>query len=115
VASSLLNAGLQVGGSIGLAVLGTIAWTVVAHGLRAGASYGHALAAGFSRAFLGGALVMLLALAIAAIAIRIRRADLAGASEPTADLPGLAPGSPGSDRGQPAVTGSQPHPPSTKR
>ncbi len=36
VASSLLNTGRQVGGSIGLAVLGTVAWTVVAeHALRA--------------------------------------------------------------------------------
>ncbi len=31
VASSLLNTGRQVGGSIGLAVLGTVAWTVVAN------------------------------------------------------------------------------------
>jgi hypothetical protein len=31
LASSLLNTGQQVGGSIGLAVLGTIAWTVVAN------------------------------------------------------------------------------------
>ena len=30
VAASLLNAGRQIGGSIGLAVLGTVAWTVVA-------------------------------------------------------------------------------------
>jgi EmrB/QacA subfamily drug resistance transporter len=91
VASSLLNAGQQVGGSIGLAVLGTAAWTVVANSLRAHASYGHALSAGFSRAFLGGALIMLLALAVAAIAIRVRRADLAGASEPTAEQPDLPP------------------------
>lgn len=114
VASSLLNAGLQVGGAIGLAVLGTVAWTVVAHSLQTHASYGHALAAGFSRAFLGGALVMLLALAVAVTAIRMRRADLAGASEPTAEQPGFAPGSPGSNREQQAVTGSQPHQPSTE-
>src|SRR5207244_6598880 len=31
VASSLLNTGQQVGGAIGLAVLGTTAWTAVAH------------------------------------------------------------------------------------
>ena len=39
VAASLLNAGRQVGGAIGLAVLGTVAWTVVAdnaHGHAAG-------------------------------------------------------------------------------
>ena len=30
VASSLLNTGQQVGGSIGLAILGTVAWSAVA-------------------------------------------------------------------------------------
>ena len=40
VASSLLNAGRQVGAAIGLAVLGTVAWTVVADGARAHAA-GH--------------------------------------------------------------------------
>ena len=106
MASSLLNAGLQVGGSIGLAVLGTVAWTVVAHSLQSQAAaataraarpsqaavtaaYHHALAGGFSRAFLGGAVIMLLALVITVVAIRIRRADLAGAPGP-ADEPGLA-------------------------
>ena len=34
VASSLLNTGQQVGGSIGLAVLGTVAWTAVANSIR---------------------------------------------------------------------------------
>jgi EmrB/QacA subfamily drug resistance transporter len=76
VASSLLNTGQQVGGSIGLAVLGTVAWTAVANSIRsqsaaaaaaaaragrparAAASrtlptaiYRHALATGFSRGF----------------------------------------------------------------
>jgi predicted MFS family arabinose efflux permease len=37
-AASLLNAGRQVGGSIGLAVLGTVAWTVVADSARAQAA-----------------------------------------------------------------------------
>ena len=55
VAASLLNAGLQIGGSIGLAVLGTVAWTVIADRARAHAAapgtaswqaaYQHALAA----------------------------------------------------------------------
>ena len=40
VASSLLNAGRQVGAAIGLAVLGTVAWTVVANGARAHAAAG---------------------------------------------------------------------------
>ena len=75
VAASLRNTGQQVGGSIGLAVLGTVAWTVVANSIHAQATraatttaqgghparpsqaaltaiYHHALTAGFSRAFL---------------------------------------------------------------
>jgi EmrB/QacA subfamily drug resistance transporter len=88
VASSLLNVGRQVGGSIGLAVLGTVAWTVVADGARAQAAaaptasrqaaYQHALAAGFDRAFLVAAGIALLILVIAIVAIRVRRADLNG-------------------------------------
>jgi len=35
-ASSLLNIGQQVGGSIGLAAIGTVAWTSVAHTVRTG-------------------------------------------------------------------------------
>jgi Major Facilitator Superfamily len=82
-AASLLNAGRQVGGSIGLAVLGTVAWTVVADSARAagtahGAAYQHALAAGFDRAFLVSAALAALILVVAVTVIRVRRADLAG-------------------------------------
>jgi EmrB/QacA subfamily drug resistance transporter len=87
-AASLLNAGRQVGGSIGLAVLGTVAWTVVADGARAHAAaartaswqaaYRHALATGFDRAFLVASGIALLVLVVAITAIRVRRADLAG-------------------------------------
>jgi hypothetical protein len=88
-AASLLNAGRQVGGAIGLAVLGTVAWTVVADNARglvggAGASgvgtaaYQHALAVGFDRAFVVGAGIAVLILLVAVTMIRIRRADLAG-------------------------------------
>jgi EmrB/QacA subfamily drug resistance transporter len=76
VASSLLNATRQVGGSIGLAVLGTVAWTVVAHRAlrtRTTLGYHHALAAGFDRAFLVAAAVMVLTLVAAATLIRSRR------------------------------------------
>jgi EmrB/QacA subfamily drug resistance transporter len=99
VAASLRNTGQQVGGSIGLAVLGTVAWTVVANTVRdetgqaaraaaetgqsgqpsrstLTAIYHHALATGFSRAFEVAAAVMVLALIIAIVAIRVRRADL---------------------------------------
>jgi EmrB/QacA subfamily drug resistance transporter len=83
VASSLLNTGQQVGGSTGLAVLGTVAWTVVAnrvhtHGANP-ATYGHDLATGFSRGLLADAGVALLTVIVAIVAIRTRRADLAGA------------------------------------
>jgi hypothetical protein len=78
-ASSLLNTGQQVGGSIGLAVLGTAAWTVAADSARAQAAghsaglagqlptliYQHAVTAGFGRAFLAAAGIMLAALVIA--------------------------------------------------
>ena len=88
-ASSLLNTARQVGGSIGLAVLGTVAWTAVANSAHAqaavsaptarAAAYQHALAAGFDRAFLVGAGISLLMLVAAIAMIRGRRADLAGA------------------------------------
>jgi EmrB/QacA subfamily drug resistance transporter len=93
-AASLLNAGRQVGGSLGLAVLGTVAWTVVADSSRAhaaaaragtrvsaawqAAAYRQALAAGFDRAFVAGAAIAVLILVVAIAAIRVRRADLAG-------------------------------------
>ena len=105
VASSLLNTGQQVGGSIGLAVLGTVAWTIVANNIHAQAThaaaaaartghwvpargpvpaaiYSHALATGFSRAFLVAAGIALLTLIITIAAIRVRRADLTGAGQP---------------------------------
>ncbi len=92
IASSLLNTGQQVGGSIGLAVLGTVAWSTFANNLRsqniAAARSGqhlslpaitdHALAAGFSRGLLVAAGIMLLTLIITMATIRVRRAVLAG-------------------------------------
>ena len=106
VASSLLNTGQQVGGSIGLALLGTVAWSAVAHsihaqavvaaraghpvhsgGLQAAAIYRHALATGFGRAFLVAAGIALLTLAINIAVIRVRRADLAGAQQPISAAP----------------------------
>jgi EmrB/QacA subfamily drug resistance transporter len=90
-AASLLNASRQVGGAIGLAVLGTVAWTVVANSARAAAAratsataataqaaYRHALTVGFDRAFLVGAATAVLLIVVAITMIRIRRADLAG-------------------------------------
>jgi EmrB/QacA subfamily drug resistance transporter len=81
-AASLLNAGRQVGGSIGLAVLGTVAWTVVSdnsgHAVVTSAAYRHALTVGFDRAFLVAAGTAVLILVIAVAVIRIRRSELAG-------------------------------------
>ena len=103
VASSMLNVGQQVGGAIGLALLGTVAWTAVADSIRTQVAqaaaaaaragqpvpkpgtplpasiYDHALAVGFSRGFLLSAGIALLALLIAIATIRIRRQELAGA------------------------------------
>jgi EmrB/QacA subfamily drug resistance transporter len=78
VASSLLNTGQQVGGSIGLAVLGTVAWSAVASSLRSGAPQGHALAYGFSRGFLVSAAITLLTAVVALVMLRVKREDLAG-------------------------------------
>jgi len=90
VASSLLNTAQQVGGAIGLALLGTVAWTTVADSVRTqvghasagpppASIYEHALTVGFSRAFLVAAGIGLLALIIAVATIRIRRQELSGA------------------------------------
>ncbi len=100
VASSLLNTGQQVGGAIGLALLGTVAWTAVAASARTQVAaaakagrpvprpgtpppasiYQHALAVGFSRGFVVAAGIALLALVIGVITIRVRRQDLTGAA-----------------------------------
>jgi hypothetical protein len=95
VASSMFNAGQQVGGAIGLAVIGTVAWTVVNNDVRdaishltaapaaiarpGGAVYDHALSSGVSDALAIGAGAALLALAVTLVTIRIRRADLPSA------------------------------------
>jgi EmrB/QacA subfamily drug resistance transporter len=103
VASSLVNVGQEVGGSIGLAVVGTVAWSAVASSLRSQAAavaqaglhptgpraaqlqtqaYHHALATGFSRGYLVSAGILALILVIAVFMMRVGRADLSGA-EPT--------------------------------
>jgi EmrB/QacA subfamily drug resistance transporter len=108
LASSLLNTGQQVGGSIGLAVLGTVAWTVVANTARSSAAHAqalaaaaakaghpvhesaaqiaqaktaifhHALSVGFSRGFVVSAGIMALALIVTLVMIRVTRKDLEG-------------------------------------
>ena len=103
VASSLLNTGQQVGGSIGLAILGTVAWSAVANSIHSQAAAAaaaakhatvhlsaaqqaalqkavsdHAIATGFSKGYLVSAGIALLALIITLVAIRVKREDLAG-------------------------------------
>ena len=104
VASSLLNTGQQVGGSIGLAILGTVAWSAVANSIHCaggrGGRGGQArhrapvrgpagrgcrrrspttrTRAGFSKGYLVSAGIALLALIITVVAIRVKREDLAG-------------------------------------
>jgi EmrB/QacA subfamily drug resistance transporter len=103
VASSLLNVGQQVGGALGLAILGTVAWSAVANSLHSQAAAAaaaakhatvhlsaaqqaavqkaaanHALAHGFSQGYVVSAGIMLLALIIAVVAIRVTREDLSG-------------------------------------
>ena len=108
LASSLLNTGQQVGGALGLALLGTVAWTVVANSIHAqvgaaaaaaakagqpihaaagghlpAAIYDHALSVGFSRGFLVSAIVAALGFLVTLVMIRVKRSDLAGAQETT--------------------------------
>ncbi|HYK67662.1 MAG TPA: MFS transporter [Streptosporangiaceae bacterium] len=77
-AASLLNVGRQVGASIGLAALGTVAWTVTADSVRTRTTYQHALTAGFDRAFLVAAAIAVLMLVVAITMVRFQRADLQG-------------------------------------
>ena len=111
LASSLLNTGQQVGGAIGLAALGTVAWTAVADsarsqiaaaaarsgrslvGTQARASvYHHALAAGITRGFLAASGIALAALVTTAVTTRIRRENL---TSPAATEDATAPVAPG--------------------
>ncbi|MFY9650557.1 hypothetical protein, partial [Trebonia sp.] len=107
------NVGQQVGGWIGLALLGTVAWTVMANTARSSAAsvaaaaraghppagtaaqikaaiYDHALPVGFSRGFEVSAGIMLLTLIVTIVAIRLTREDLAGAAAATPGQPASA-------------------------
>ena len=82
VASSVLNTCQQVGGSMGLAVLGTVAWTVVANQFHVHAQPLHAYASGFARGLLADSGVALLTLIVTVVAIRVKASDLSGAPQP---------------------------------
>jgi len=103
VASSMFNAGQQVGGAVGLAVIGSVAWTVVSDHFRSSVSrvaaaghaaaghasaashaaaapggplYDHALSDGVTAALTIGAGATVLALIVTLVTIRVRREDL---------------------------------------
>ena len=123
LASSLLNIGQQIGGAIGLAVLGTVAWSAVATSLRqqaaaaahaaarAGQSLAqgsanevaiqmrdHAITVGFVRGFEVAAGIAILAVVVVLVVIRPRQTSpLAGVEDKveTAEIGGFRPGETG--------------------
>jgi EmrB/QacA subfamily drug resistance transporter len=95
VASSMFNAGQQIGGAVGLATIGTVAWSVFNHHVKTslahvsasahGAShtvspgspiYDHALSSGVTHGLTLGAVGAVLAFAVALATIRVRREQL---------------------------------------
>ena len=98
IASSMFNAGQQVGGAVGLAVIGSVTWTIVnnhvrhsfsrasaghaVHAVPGGRVYAHALTAGVDAALTIGAVATVLALIVTLVAIRVRSEDLPGNRRP---------------------------------
>jgi EmrB/QacA subfamily drug resistance transporter len=81
LASALLNTGQQVGGALGLAVLGTVASSVTRH--DHGVSPAAAAVHGFARAFEVGAVLAAGAVLISLLVMRVpRRAALTAVAEP---------------------------------
>jgi EmrB/QacA subfamily drug resistance transporter len=81
LASALLNTGQQIGGSLGIAVLVTVATTVTRDRLAGVRHASHAvsnaaIASGYSRAFLVGALISLGGFVIALLAVRVKRDEV---------------------------------------
>jgi predicted MFS family arabinose efflux permease len=99
VASSMFNAGQQVGGAVGLATIGTVAWTSFNHHVTSSLAhispavhhaaahavatvspgtpiYDHALSSGVTRGLTLGAAGALLAFLVALTTIRVRREQL---------------------------------------
>jgi hypothetical protein len=76
LASALLNVGRQLGGSLGIAVMGTIAATVTRDHLATGrvtrAALNQAVTVGYSAAFVVAALIMLAGLITAVVAVQGR-------------------------------------------
>jgi EmrB/QacA subfamily drug resistance transporter len=74
VVSALLNVGRQLGGSLGIAIMGTIAATVTTNRLATApfspAAVSHALTAGYSAAFVSAGLIAAAGLVTAVVAVR---------------------------------------------
>ena len=85
LASGMLNTSRQVGGSIGLAALATIA-AARAKDLRHGTAAKQALTSGYDRAFLVAAGLMLAGFVVASVIPRPRRAAPEPAIEPEVAL-----------------------------
>jgi EmrB/QacA subfamily drug resistance transporter len=85
VASAVLNVGRQLGGSLGIAVLGVVAETVargqLANGPRTQVAVNHALAAGYAMAFEVASLIAFAGFVIALVAVRDHRIAAAPDSE----------------------------------
>jgi MFS family permease len=83
LASALLNVGRQLGGSLGIAIMGTIATTVTRNQLAttgfSHAALNSALTAGFSSAFAIAGLIALLGFVTALVAVRHRQSPSAAA------------------------------------
>jgi EmrB/QacA subfamily drug resistance transporter/deazaflavin-dependent oxidoreductase (nitroreductase family) len=84
LASALLNVGRQLGGSLGIAVMGTIATTVTRNQLSAGrithAAVNSALTAGFSSAFEIAGIIAIAGFVIALVAVRHRESPAAAST-----------------------------------
>jgi EmrB/QacA subfamily drug resistance transporter len=92
LASALLNVGRQLGGSLGIAVMGTIATTVTKDDLASGplspAAVSHAVTDGYSGAFAGAGLIAVLGLVTAIVAVRKVKQEAAAvvAGEPAREM-----------------------------
>jgi MFS family permease len=107
-AAGVVNVAPLVGGSVGIAALGTVAWTTAARQIHptgagpAAATYRHALATGFDRAFLTAAAAALTIAILAVTLIRVRTTSTAGQARPAAPPPA------GQDQPQPEPDGAAP-------
>jgi hypothetical protein len=85
LASALLNVGRQLGGSLGIAIMGTIAATVTRDQLATGslthAAINRALTAGFTSAFEVAGLFAIAGFVAALVAVRHRQAPAAAKLE----------------------------------